>query len=121
MSLSLKTYSPLVHVAHAFFFEQPLILKGETSFLWNMEDTCGGSLCFEDLQLGQSSSSLQCDDNNENIFFREIKGEKFAVKKLALNCDGIINHEEQHWEKLIKLRDSHIVCYRHCFIDQDFR
>ncbi|KAI9561501.1 hypothetical protein GHT06_012459 [Daphnia sinensis] len=84
-----------------------------------MADKGGGSLCFEDLQLN-SSSSLQCDGNNENIFLRKIKGETLAVKKLAPTCDGVCQQEDQ-WEKLIKLRDNHIVCYRQCVIHQDVR
>ncbi|KAI9561283.1 hypothetical protein GHT06_012239 [Daphnia sinensis] len=84
-----------------------------------MADKGGGSLCFEDLQLN-SSSSLQCDGNNDNIFLRKIKGETLAVKKLAPICDGVCQQEDQ-WEKLIKLRDNHIVCYRQCVIHQDVR
>ncbi|XP_045031562.1 uncharacterized protein LOC116918324 [Daphnia magna] len=84
-----------------------------------MADKCGGSLCFEDLQL-ISFSSLQCDGNNENIFLRKIKGETLAIKKLVPTCDGVGQQKDQ-WEKLIKLRDNHIVRYRQCVVHQDVR
>uniref|UniRef100_A0A0P6FFW9 Ankyrin n=1 Tax=Daphnia magna TaxID=35525 RepID=A0A0P6FFW9_9CRUS len=84
-----------------------------------MADKGGGSLCFEDQQL-ISFSSLQCDGNNENIFLRKINGETLAIKKLAPTCDGVGQQEDQ-WEKLIKLRDNHIVRYRQCVVHQDVR
>uniref|UniRef100_A0A0P4ZNA8 Ankyrin n=1 Tax=Daphnia magna TaxID=35525 RepID=A0A0P4ZNA8_9CRUS len=84
-----------------------------------MADKGGGSLCFEDQQL-ISFSSLQCEGNNENIFLRKINGETLAIKKLAPTCDGVGQQEDQ-WEKLIKLRDNHIVRYRQCVVHQDVR
>ncbi|KAK4004534.1 hypothetical protein OUZ56_006268 [Daphnia magna] len=84
-----------------------------------MADKGGGSLCFEGQQL-ISFSRLQCDGNNENIFLRKINGETLAIKKLAPTCDGVGQQEDQ-WEKLIKLRDNHIVRYRQCVVHQDVR
>lgn len=65
-----------------------------------------------DLQFSLSSDNLLGSDGNAGKVFKgTFNGEPVAVKKISLNCTDI-PQEEQHWEKLIKLQDEHLVSYQ---------
>ena len=81
-------------------------------------------LCLGDLQFSASSANLLGSDVNGRVFKGTFKGELVAVKQLSVNsADSQISspQDEQHWEKLIKLRCNNLVQYLQCSIQDDIR
>jgi hypothetical protein len=82
-------------------------------------------LCSGDLQFRASSANLLgSDGNGQGVFKGTFKGQPVAVKKFLVNSTDsqIIRHQdEQHWEKLLNLRDNNIVQYLKCSIQDDIR
>jgi|688.fasta_scaffold1524901_1 hypothetical protein len=46
-----------------------------------------------------------------NVFKGTFNGQVVAVKIFLKNAPPTIHQEDHHWEKLIKLRDDHVVQY----------
>lgn len=71
----------------------------------------------------QVSESLvgSCSTNRVNcyVFNGTFKGQSVAVKKFSLSSN--IHKDEQHWDKLIKLRDDHVVQYLLCGVENNIR
>jgi hypothetical protein len=82
-------------------------------------------LCLGDLQFSVSSANLLGSDGNGlGVFKGTCKGLPVAVKKFLVNgTDSQISRhqDEQHWEKLLNLRDNNLVQYLQCSIQDDIR
>jgi hypothetical protein len=82
-------------------------------------------LCSGDLKFSASSANLLGSDaNGRGVFKGTFKGQPVAVKKFLVNGTDsqISRHQnEQHWEKLLNLRDNNLVQYLQCSIQDDIR
>jgi len=82
-------------------------------------------LCLGDLHFSASSAKLLGSDvNGRGVFKGTFKGQPIAVKQFLVNgTDSQISEhqDEQHWEKLLKLRDNNLVHYLQCSIQGDTR
>jgi hypothetical protein len=82
-------------------------------------------ICFGDLQFNASSANpLGSDSNGQGVFKGTFKGQPVAVKQFLVNSTDskISRHQnEQHWEKLLNLRDNNLVQYLKCSIQDDIR
>ena len=70
-------------------------------------------------QVSESVVPSCADRTSCNIFKGTFNGKSVAVKKFFQNSN--IHQEENHWLKLIKLRDDHVVQYHLCGIQNNVR
>ena len=76
-------------------------------------------------QLTDVSESLVCScvnrvTCNDKVFKGTFNSQSVAVKKFSFNCTNS-KKDEQHWERLIKLRDDHVIQYHQCSVQNGVR
>ncbi|XP_046449231.1 uncharacterized protein LOC124197741 isoform X2 [Daphnia pulex] len=70
-------------------------------------------LCFGEFPFNSCTVSLLRSDRNGRILKWNFKGKFVAVKKLLFNSDSYKDQPslKSHWEKLVQLRDEHLIQY----------